>query len=332
MATPEELHKAATGGKFAPAYLFYGVEQYRLREAVKFLAATFLPDELRAHGVSRMDARQTPVADLLADMATMSLLGDRRIIVVDSFQAYKPTQYKAVIQALKPPDPTRLIIFCTPDKVMARGKNNFVKSAFFRTVSQAATPVEFERLSPGKTRSAAISRFKKAGLIIDPEAADLLAEMVAGNRGGFESEVNKLIDYKESGNTISVADVRATCVGYEVYNVFALADQIVAQDTHQVLKMVRKLLADGQSPIGIVTLLQNHFVGLYLAKGGLRPAGPPFVVNRYQRQAPRYELGQIEAAIDSIARTDANLRGGDVEPRMALEMLALELLQAPGNQ
>jgi len=169
---------------------------------------------------------------------------------------------------------------------------------------------------------------KKAEIEIEPEALELLTELIAGNKGGLDAEMAKLVNYKEAGETLTTDDVRSLTAGYEVYNVFELADYIVQGSVNRVLRMVRKLLANGNSPVGLGVILQNHFINLYLVKNGRPMMGGrnwPALVQRFQRQAGRYSNAELERIIQDIAACDAGFRRSEMKPEMALEALVLGL-------
>ncbi len=327
MVSPGELLKNISAGKFKPAYYFFGEEDYRIAEAVKFLAQKFLSEaELRTN-FRRFDARKTAARDLISELASLSLLGDKRVLAVANFQNYKPTEWKAVLAALAQPDATRLAVMTSPSSVMARGRGAFIKKVFFKGVSGAIETVEFNRLTPGQMAPQVAGRLQKADLKIDRDALSQLTEMLSGNRGGFQGEVDKLIDYKQAGETVTIDDIKQVCCGYEVFNVFDLADRIVERQTKLVLKMVDKLLSDGNSPIAIGVLLQQHFLSLYLVQGGRDPLGNRgWLANKFRQQASRFDSLRLEQIIGDIARCDADMRGGDLKPEATLQMLVLGLM------
>ena len=43
LSTPQKLVSDITSGKFKPVYYFFGSEDYRITEAVRYVASQFLP-------------------------------------------------------------------------------------------------------------------------------------------------------------------------------------------------------------------------------------------------------------------------------------------------
>ncbi|MDX9856358.1 MAG: DNA polymerase III subunit delta [candidate division Zixibacteria bacterium] len=328
VVSPNQLASDIQAGKFKPSYYFFGEEDYRIAEAEKFVARHFLPNRQMITNYSRIDGRRTPVADLLAELQALPMLGERQVIVVMSFQSYRPDDIGKVAKMLTPPDPNRIVIFSSPSDKMPKAK-----SAFFRTISSLVdVVVKFDRLTPDE----AVRTFRKllAGhqMSIEDDALRLFTEMIAGNRGALEREADKLIEYKERTGTVTIDDIRMVCSGFEVYDVFKLADYVVDGDRRQVMKMLHRLMAGGDVSGTILFSLGQHFINLYLLRtGGQLPSKYRWLARNIGPQARRFSEEQLERYIIRTAETQSDMRRGRVKAEAAMEMLVLSLLENPGR-
>lgn len=321
MASPQQLFKNVSAGKFKTAYYFYGSEDYRLVEAEKFLAHQFLPDRQMAVNYRRMDARKTNCGELIAQLSNLPMLGDRQVFIITDIQSYKPTEVDQILRLLSPPDPNRLIVFSTPSARTVK-KN----SAFFSKISSVAETVEFRKQTVTEATATVRAKLQREDLSIEPDAMELLVGLLGGSRGGLEAEIAKLINYAAPGESITVEAIREVSSGYEVFNIFELADLVVACKTRQVLKMIRSLLAGGNSPATLTSLLQQHFISVYLVKNGHKPLGNrSFLTAKFRQQGHRFSNERLEQIIIDIAATDAGLRKSGPKPEVAFEMLVLEM-------
>ena len=321
MPTPSTLFKDVSAGRFKPAYYFYGSEDFRIAEAEKFVARQFLPDRQMTTNLYKIDGRRTKMPDLLAELANLPMLGEKQVFVVRDFQSYRPKEVQQVLNLLTPPDPNRIIIFSSPSARTPK-KN----AAFFNSVSKSAEAIEFRKLSYQETSAQIKARLEKEGLTISPEALNLLTELVAGSKGAMEAELAKLCNFKNAGEAIEVTDIKSVSAGYEVFDIFALADQVVAGDTRKVLQMARKLLAEGKSPATLIALMQQHFTSLYLVKNNKSPVGRRgFLTHKFKAQADKYDNARLEQIIIEIADADVQLRHKGVKPETTLEMLVMTL-------
>ncbi len=322
MASPAQLHKEISAGKFKPAYYFFGSEDYRITEAEKYVAREFLPNLQLSVNFRRFDGRRTKAGDLIAQLSNLPMLGEKQVFVVTDFQSFRPTEVKAILALLTPSDPNRIIIFDSP---ASKAPNK--KSAFFTSVSSVAEVVEFKRLDFDESVRTIRARLKAEGIEIADDALRLLTELLDGNRGAMESELNKLVNFKSAGETIELEDIRKISAGYEMFSIFDLADLIVAANTKKILRMLKQLLAEGVSPVTFTTLLQQHFTSLYLVKNGKPPLGNRgFLVYKFRQQAAKFDNRQLEDMIIEIADADSSLRHQELlKQEVVLETLALAL-------
>jgi len=322
MPTPAQLLKEINAGKFKPAYYFYGAEDYRIIEAAKYVARQFLPDRQIATNYRKLNGRKTSARDLINELANLPMLGERQVFNIAEFQSYKPTEVERILKMLNPPDPNRVIVFTSPSARMPKKK-----SKFLNTVSAAVEAVEFPRLTPGEVRAQVQGRLTKVNLQIEPKALTLLVEMLAGNLGAVVGEVDKLANYRQPGETITTDDVAGIVAGYEVFNIFELADLVAEGSASKVLHMLERLMLEGNSPVSLCTFIIQHFLRLYLIRNGKPlPGNFAWLERRLRPQASRYEPDRLEQILLELAETDAQLRGGDLPPKLALEILVISLV------
>lgn len=325
--TPQQLSKEIQAGKFASAYYFYGTEQYRIVEAEKFIAGQFLPQKLLATNFRRLDAKKTPLGELLAELAAYPMLGERQVFVISDFQHLKPKDVDRVLKLITPADPNRIIIFSSPpDKKPKRD------SAFLKAVTAIAADVEFKKLTDEEIQALIRAKMAKAGLAIQPRAVTLLAEKVAGDRGALEAECEKLIDYATGSSEITVDQVKAVAAGVQFGSVLEIGDYVVGGNTRKILEQIRFLIADGTTPTGLVYFLGQHYLTLYQLKNG-RQLEPwrRWLTTKYREQADRYENQQLEDILGHLSATDAKMRRLNVKPEILLEMLVLDLVGSRGE-
>ncbi len=322
MKTPQALAKEIDAGKYKLAYYLMGVEDFRIVEAEKYIVRHFLPDLQITTNYRKINGRRTKCKDVLAELSNLPMLGERQAFGISEIQSFKPTEVDRIFKLLDPPDPNRIVIFSSPSARMPK-KN----SAFFKKISKVAEIIEFKRLSGSAVATRIQGGLKKEKIEIEQDALNLLVELIGGNSGGVEAELSKLRDFKEAGESVTVEDIKAVTSGYEVFNIFEIADFIIAGQTKKVLKMINTLVAEGSTPVAICSLLLTHFILLYLVKNGHPlPANRRFLTPRYNQQCSTYSNEILEKILLSLTTCDADLRGGALPPKMELEMLVLGIL------
>jgi len=321
VASPNQLRDDITKGKFKPVYYFYGSEDYRRSEAEKFVADHFLPDLQRSINYHKIDSKRTSASELAASLANLPMLGEKQVYVVGNFESYKSKELEQLLRYTKPHDPNRVIILST-----SSAKTPKKTSLFFKTVSEIAEPIEFRKLTVQETQGIITARLSKNKLTIAADALELLSGLVDGDRGGLESELNKLIDYKSESGSVTIEDIKKICAGYQLFNIFELGDIIIEGKAPKILRMVQALAGAGTSIDYLISLLQAHFISLYLVKNEKNPVGNRgFLISKFRQQAKAYSNQQLEGMIIELAVADTEIRHQRFPKELILETLTFKL-------
>lgn len=320
----EQLARDVKAGRFQPVYYFYGPEDFRKRTAEQFLIEKFIPKSQAGTNVTRIDGKRTKLADILNELAAIPMLGERQVFTISDIQSFKPTEVDKILKMFDPPDPNRLGILTSPsDKTPSK------KSAFLKKMSERVTTVWFDQLKSDQAGRMIGTRLQAEGLKIDETALSLMLELIAGNYGALQSETEKIIHYKkdQGDDHISVDDVKEVCSGFEMYTVFQLGQYVAERDVTRALKMVDQLIAIQSSVSGsILYFLGEHFVLLYMLRNGKRlPGSRAWKAAQLRPQAEQFTSERLEEIILKIADTTARMRRQQMDNRLAMEALVVEL-------
>ena len=324
--SPDEFAKSTRASNFSGAYYFYGDDDYRMREAIRFLCDQYLPEALRATNIHNLDLNDDSVGALLAELAALPLLGERKALVALNPQRLSPKGVDSVLNALKAPADDRVVVFWTRSNKKPRKTANFLKK-FIAQISA----VEFKRLTRVESEHRAARIFRDNEVEISRTALDGFLDVVEGDLGRLTTEAEKLIAYTGNGGKISEEVVDRVCSAGSGRTVFQLVEQISAMNSTGALKTLDKLLLSGESPTGILFWISDHYMKLFLVKGGRQPQAPPWLVIRLRSQASRFKESELESAITRLAKTEADIKGGAggaISGAEAIRELALFLCQS----
>ncbi len=178
-------------------------------------------------------------------------------------------------------------------------------------------------------------RARAQGHRIAPEAARTLVESLGDDLRMLAGEIDKLGTYVGADAEIRLEDIEALTPISRHAKVFDLTDALARRDTATALRLLHELLANGESPLGIVALtafqtralmqvklLTERGVGAYqiASTAGLAP----FVVEKSLPLARRFTLAQLEAAHRALLEIDIALKRSRMTPELALDLLVLE--------
>lgn len=125
---------------------------------------------------------------------------------------------------------------------------------------------------------------REMGLQADPEVPDLLVEMIGPDRRTIHNELEKLALYLHPKSRLEEEDLRRIVATTRESIVWDLNDAVIRGDAREAVHLLRQLLAQGETEVGINILLAGQVrlaaVGVYLLEaghlrlvGGARPTG-----------------------------------------------------------
>lgn len=307
-------------GRFRPVYFFHGEEDYRKAEAVKYILTHYLPEAQRTLNFTRVTVDKTDFETICGELASLPMLGERRLIFVDEIQRLKPTQQQKFFALLASPPPETVVILSSPADHTPKKT-----SAFFRDVSRVAEPVEFARLNRESAAGKIMKALDAAGFTYDSDAVKLLAELTDGDYGGLVGELDKLSLSGEGGTHIGVAEVKAMASSYEQYTMFELTDAVIARDRDRAVRIYNDLAQKGAKPESFIWPLSNHLTNLLKVHAGKRINGAPFYVRKLEQQAREMSAERLQRAVSRTAQTEHDMRRSKLKAAILVENLIRDI-------
>jgi DNA polymerase-3 subunit delta len=200
------------------------------------------------------------------------------------------------------------------------------RRSFYRTLVKRAEVQVFDRLDSGRAgwEEAACeivrSRAKKRKLPFDDEALELFVLLTGGDTRQIDNELEKIETFLGKDRAVNVEIVRELVPLSRAGIIFELSNALAARDLELALTLVRRLLDQGETAIGILlAAIVPTIRNLLLAKDlmeqqDIRRPHSPFqfiaAMNRLPAKAtehlPRKKDGSINAYGLAIAAQHAN--------------------------
>lgn len=225
--------------ELAPVYLVSGDEPLQVGEscdAIRAAARKAGHDNREIFEVGNsFDWNQ-----LAAEANTLSLFAEKKIIDL-RIPNGKPGREGG--QALaeycsRPPEDTLLLI--TLPK-LDRSQQN---SKWFKTIEQAGIVLQVWPIDAQQLPNWVDKRMRKAGLVPDREAVQLLSDRIEGNLLAAHQEIEKLLLLHGDG-PINAEQLQAAVADSARYDVFELVDTALRGDSKRCLKILEGLKGEG---------------------------------------------------------------------------------------
>jgi DNA polymerase-3 subunit delta len=333
--TYEEFRRQIKEGNVGPLYLLAGEEDYLQRRAVELLRSC-LDEATRDFNFSIFTlGEEGPTSSAIAaiDVANqIPAIGARRVVIIRDFEKMRESELEPAIEYLKRPAPTTTLALqsATLDR-----RRKITTAAL-----KSCTLVMLEPLSPEQAAAWVQGRLKQLGCQIEPGALDQLIGLVGTSLLRLSNEVEKLAN-SVGGGLITSSTVEQLVPRRREHANFELWDAILDRDRPRAMRLVWRLLEDGQEPLMILNTLASLYRRMLMAKNLMAQGAPLQEVMQatsqygqrglnFNARVNRTSREEITRGLTRIAETDDAMKNSVATPQLLLEFLIAELTLPEG--
>ncbi len=309
----------------APVVLLSGPEDFLAERAGRMLR-----DQLRAQDPA------LEVSDLLADtyapgelitLASPSLFGEARLIRVANVEKCSDAFLEEALAYLAAPADGAVLLLRHGGGV--RGKRLLDA---IRAGQGGAIEIACPELKGDQERWEFVqAEFRAAARTTTPGAVRGLVNAFSGDLAELAAAIRQLLD--DTDGDITEVTVDKYYGGRVETTAFDVADAAIAGRTGDALVMLRQALESGADPVPVVAAFAMKVRGMAKVAGvrgsGAELAGrlgmAPWQVDRARRDAAGWSDDALARAVETVAETDALVKGGGRDPVYALERMVQAL-------
>lgn len=193
-------------------------------------------DDIDSLGATRIDGAAADLADVLDELRTQSLLGGRRVVVVEDADGFISAHRSSLEKFCSAPtDFSSLILLCNTLPTNTRLSKIITKTG---TVLRPDVPKGRRLHAWVRDRGQTVH-----GKRLDGAAAQMLADHIGASLAALDAELSKLASYVGRREEITTSDVDTLTGRLRQEKVFAVTDAIDAGDTATALDHWHQVLA-----------------------------------------------------------------------------------------
>lgn len=264
------------------------------------------------------------VALLMSALETPSLLGDRRLVVVNDAQDLKKDQLQALERYLGSPSPYSVLV------LIASG----------RTKLEAAVKKSGSVIGLDTPKGRALADWIKKRsadhkIKVDDRGAWKLIDTVGNDLRELDGALSQLATQLGSGAKVGAQQVAGMFTREADLRIFAFTDAVGDRRLPEAVTSLRRLLGQGEPELVVFGALSAHVRRMLrarrLADQGPRAVGealglPGWRAERLTNQARSYREEELVAAMEILADTDVAMKGGDIPADAALEQAVMRIV------
>ncbi len=346
-------------------YLLHGDDEFTSREQLKKLRQQGNFD----YNQDTYNGGEVPLATITATCSTLPFLTDQRLVVVEGLPKKRKGEAAAGTSGTEQSAESATVKGSNGSKAkkgkkgsknapetragFEKGLAEFIavmpaetvlvvlldelldaKNALFKAAEQNGKIIQSTLPKGAAVENWITKRAKAIGVSITPDAAAMLANFIGNQLRLLANELNKLATYVGTGATITADDVRQLSAQVQEARIFDLTDALAGRNRKQALDILHDLLADGEPPLKLISLITSQVRSLLLVKElsqkGMRSPQiattigiAPYVAEKSLRQVTKFSPSQLESTYRQLLATDAALKRSRMTPEMALDLLVI---------
>jgi len=321
-------------------YILHGEDELTCRETLQGLQARLGPPELSALNTTVFHGATVTLVELKNACDTIPFMAERRMVIVhgllsllatsSSQKTPEQSNWKArYLQELadylpRLPETTRLV-FVEPSQLADHHpilrQAQMDRFAYVRAFLPPKDLVQWVR-----------RRAAEKGGEFSQQAAAALVEAVSDDQCLLDQEIEKLLTYTNCARPVNTQDVTELVVYVQEAVIFDAVDALGQRDGVRAAQLIHNLLDHGNDPLYIFAMIVRQFRLLIqikeLANEGL-DATPiaqrlklhPFPTRKLTMQARNFSQEQLERIYRHLLETDLQIKTGEVDAIVALDLL-----------
>jgi DNA polymerase III subunit delta len=225
--------------KIEPVYLLLGPEHGEKALFVRKLKQEVKNQSAGSFEEYRFYPFETEIQQIVGILRNGSLFSEFKIVTLYQVETItKKVEIETILHYLRQPPRDAVLLLISDDvRIDNRLKSKLPKESV----------KIFWEMFENKKQDWVSSFFSKYGKQIQPEAADVILELVENNTLDLQRECRRLMLHYEEKQIIGPADVEAFLYHSKEENVFTLFDKIVKKDFEGSLEIAEKLALSGET-------------------------------------------------------------------------------------
>ncbi|MDW8332128.1 MAG: DNA polymerase III subunit delta [Cyclobacteriaceae bacterium] len=307
-------------GIYFPVYFLQGEESYFIDYVASYIEQHALHESQRSFNQVILYGRDVTVATILNHARRFPMMADRQVVIVREAQDIpdlnKDTGIKLLLQYIRQPVPTTILVFCHKHKTLDRRKE------LGREVDKLEGALTFKKLYDNQLPDFVRNYLSEKRILFEAGAVQTLCDLIGNDLNRLVNEIDKISIALQEGQTLTVNQVLDQVGVSREYNIFELQKALVRADRLAAARITAYFEANTKrNPvIPIVAFLYSFFSKLLIAskleKKDERTIVNtlkinPYAARDYSMALTKYSTQKLLDNMRLLCETDLKLKGVD---------------------
>jgi DNA polymerase III subunit delta len=329
MLKHQELISSLKRGKILPLYLFFGDEEFLIKEAVDLIINTVVDPKTRDFNFNTIYCKETSASELVNLCQTLPFMSEKRLVIAKEINAFKAGDLEELVPYLNDPSLGTCLL-------LLPSQERYDKKSVISAVEAHGAVTRFYALLDREIIAWIESWARTRGLSVQHDAAEFLWQILGNDLQKIVNELEKVLISAKEKKTIAFDDIKNVVGDFREYSSFDLATALGQKDREKSFLILARLIQEGEAPVGLLGSIAWNFRRLMQAKAmeasGMRPdeiAKKLRVIfhqaGLFKDQMRRYSLDELRQVFAVMLETDKALKSSGLNGRLVLERMILTL-------
>ncbi len=340
----EFSHNLKEGGEGDVIFLF-GEEEFLIEWAAGEIIKKYINEASSTLDCDKPEDDALNVDAIIASAETFPMLSEKRVVWVKDFPpltkrncaGFGENELKKIENYILSPNKNAVVIFSSAEVKSDSGKRGEKKTELCSLLQKKASAYDFCRLDGEALKGFINKRVKSAGKSISSGAMRYLIDASGYNNKdseyrlfNLENDLKKIIAL--SGENISEKDISSAVLGDMDTYIFDFLDRVSAGRKDEAYRLMHNMLRGGSDVFEILANLVGQFELMTEVKE-LKESGfglsditketgvHEFRIKKALAASDRFSLEKLKEILLGLYDTDINIKKGDIQGDIALELL-----------
>jgi DNA polymerase-3 subunit delta len=318
-------------------YFFYGKEDYLLDNTLNMFK-DILNEDMLEFNLDILDGKDITFDQIKNSVETVPFMDERKLVIIKEFECltgkkknFSEETQKELIDYIKNLPSYTTVIFVLHSEVDKKNK-------LYKEFSKSATICNFNKLSDTELFKWVIKRFEKNGVSIDNSKVSYFIHksgytdyMSEKNLSELKSDIDKISDYTDIGNKVSIEAIDNLTENKIENNIFNLIDSISMKNSSKAMKILNDILGEGQSVFAIFSMLAKQFKNIIQVKKLKSKKTPQseiasilkihiYTLKKMMKQVDKLSEKEVIEMMNFLLESEYKIKNGLLRESLSLEM------------
>lgn len=322
--------KLASDGAWHPTFVIQGDERFLVDQALGRLTRSVFPDGRDDFNFVSLHGSESKGADIASAAAQSPMFATKRVVIVRGAERLSASEMEPIAQYAEDPNETTLLVL---EALKLDGRQKNVRKLLNGT---RVASVSFGTLYANEAAQWVKRQSKQHNLNFVGDVGGYLVDALGTSLGPLDKALERIDLYLGDSRDVTIEAARQVVPDTRSRSVFELTDHLAAKQLDAAVGCFHRMIYQGESPIGAVSMIARQFRQLLLAKdgqtqglsGGRLAAHigcPPFKVRDYESASRRFTEPQLRTLLRQIAETDLALKSSRLKRELIVERLFVRI-------